>query len=125
MSKSCLRPIDQLGAVVRTHIGQLRKVTPDICCTAVLDLGIVKNLDDLLQCGNLAVVETALCKSRQHRAGCQTLLIRRVLLRVDGGESHCQALETIPTLRAFGSAAAAPARATTKAANWYVCVLDI
>jgi hypothetical protein len=45
--------IDQLGAVVRIHIRRLCKVVPDICCTAVLNLGIGKNLDDLLQSGNV------------------------------------------------------------------------
>jgi hypothetical protein len=55
-------PIDQLGAVIGSHIRQLCKVVPDILFGAtVLDLCIGKNLDDLLQSGNLAVVEAAIC----------------------------------------------------------------
>ena len=55
------RTINQLGAIVGSHIRQLCKVVPDIFGAPVLDLCIGKNLDDLLQSENLAVVETAIC----------------------------------------------------------------
>jgi len=51
-------PIDQLGTVVGGHVRQLCKVIPDICCTAVLNLGVGEYFDDPVQSGKLAVVET-------------------------------------------------------------------
>ena len=55
-------PIDQLGTVSRTYIRQRCKMFLDVCSATTCNLGVCKHLDDLLQCGNLRVIETAICK---------------------------------------------------------------
>jgi hypothetical protein len=64
-----LRPIDQLGAVFRIQIGQRCKMVSDVFGAPVPDLGIGKYSSDLAQRGNLTVVETTLCKSRNTEPG--------------------------------------------------------
>ena len=55
-------PIDQLGAVIRIHLRQVCKVFSNICNAVALNLGVIENLDDLVQSGNLTIVEAAMRK---------------------------------------------------------------
>lgn len=54
-------PIDQLSAVFRTYLRQRCKMLPDVCSATARNLCVGKHLDNLLQSGNLPVIETAIC----------------------------------------------------------------
>ena len=66
VAQSCVQvlrgPIDQLNAVFRTYPRQRCKMFPDVCSATARNLGVGKDLDNLLQCENLPVIETAICK---------------------------------------------------------------